>query len=202
MTDLRRHPGRSAEHSAEFIARALGGRKVGSGWMARCPSHDDRQPSLSIRDVDGKVLVYCHAGCHQLDVIAALRERGLWEARTPRLFSIPSRRPAAGDYRDENQAARTAAALAIWKSSIPANGTLVEIYLAARSLTLPIPPTIRFDVVVLADGDEAGEAAAQDCALRWKREGRGVRVARPPLGMDFNDVLLGRAPRIERACHD
>jgi len=40
--------------NAETIARALGGRKVGAGWTARCPAHDDWNPSLSIRDVEGK----------------------------------------------------------------------------------------------------------------------------------------------------
>ncbi len=53
------------------------------------------------------------------------------------------------------------------------------------------------DVIVLADGEEAGEAAAQDGALRWKHQGRRVRIARPPQGMDFNDMLSGRARRIE-----
>ncbi len=47
------------------------------------------------------------------------------------------------------------------------------------------------EVIVLADGDDAGEAAARSCALRWKGEGRRVRIARPPPGFDFNDVLLG-----------
>ena len=48
--------------------------------MARCPAHDDREPSLSISaGKDGKVLVRCHAGCDQRDVIAALRARGLWQ---------------------------------------------------------------------------------------------------------------------------
>ena len=61
---------------------------------------------------------------------------------------------------------------------------------------LDLPDDVR-DVIVLADGDEPGEAAARDCAWRWKREGRRVRIARPPQGMDFNDMLLGRAPRIE-----
>jgi hypothetical protein len=65
-----------------------------------------------------------------------------------------------------------------------------------RSLDLP---TDVHDVIVLADGDEAGEAAARDCALRWKREGRRVRIARPPQGLDFNDMLLGRAPRTEES---
>ena len=56
-------------------------------------------------------------------------------------------------------------------------------------------------MIVLADGDEAGEAAARGAALRWKREGRRVRIACPPQGLDFNDMLLGRAP-IEGACND
>lgn len=47
--------------------------------MAKCPAHDDRNPSLSIREADGKVLFYCHAGCAQRDVIEALKARGLWE---------------------------------------------------------------------------------------------------------------------------
>ena len=59
---------------AEAIAKALGGRKSDAGWMAPCPAHDDREPSLSICDADdGKVLVCCHAGCEQERVIANLR---------------------------------------------------------------------------------------------------------------------------------
>ena len=74
--------------TAETIAKALGGRKAGGGWMARCPAHDDRKPSLSIRDADdGKVLVRCHAGCDQERVIAALRARGLWAENGPRSLS-------------------------------------------------------------------------------------------------------------------
>ena len=53
--------------------------------------------------------------------------------------------------------------------------------------TLPLPANIR-DVILLADGDDAGERAAQQAARRWKNEGRRVRIARPPRGMDFNDI--------------
>ena len=63
-----------------------------------------------------------------------------------------------------------------------------------RSLNLPKDV---HDVNVLADGDEAGEAAACDCAVRWKREGRRVRIARPRRGTDFNDLLMGRVPHVE-----
>ena len=62
--------------------------------------------------------------------------------------------------------------------------------------TLDLPRDVR-DVIVLADGDEPGEAAAQDCARRWKREGRWVRIARPPQGMDFNDLLKVQTPSVK-----
>jgi hypothetical protein len=66
--------------TAETIAKTLGGRRVGTGWIARCPAHEDRKPSFSITETKGgKVLVRCHAGCNQGRVIAVLRSRGLWE---------------------------------------------------------------------------------------------------------------------------
>jgi hypothetical protein len=62
--------------NAEIVASALGGKRVGSGWMACCPAHSDRTPSLSIAyGGNGETLVFCHAGCTQTAVIAALRER-------------------------------------------------------------------------------------------------------------------------------
>jgi hypothetical protein len=291
---------------AEAIAKALGGRKAGGGWMARCPAHDDREPSLSIRDADdGKVLVRCHAGCDQEWVIAALRSRRLWGKNGDRQFMRIGPRIPANDRPERDDTTRSEAALAIWQASTPAGGTLVETYLVSRGLHILLPPTLRFqaglkhpsggiwpamvalvtrgaddapiaihrtflgrdgankapvdpqkmmlgpcrggvvqlgtrgdllmvgegiesclaamqatgnsawaalstsglrtldlpnqvrEVVVLADGDDPGETAARDCALRWKREGRRVRIARPPQGLDFNDLLMGRAPRIE-----
>jgi len=291
---------------AETVAKALGGRKLGSGWMARCPAHDDREPSLSIRQSDnGKVLVRCHAGCDQEQVIAALRSRGLCMESSPRRFTRFAPRAVATSQPDRDDAKRTETALAIWSSATPAGGTPVETYLVSRGLHLSPPPTLRFHVglkhpsggiwpamvalvtrgsddmpraihrtflaldgggkapvvpqkmmfgpcysgavrlatpsnmlmvgegietclaamqatghpawaalstsglraldlpshvreaIVLADGDDAGEAAARDCAWRWKREGRRVRIARPPQGMDFNDMLMGCAPCIE-----
>jgi putative DNA primase/helicase len=292
--------------NAETVAKALGGRKVGGGWMARCPAHDDRRPSLSLCDTDGgKVLVRCHAGCEQEQVIATLRSRGLWTENGSRRFTrLASRSAAKRTDPDRDDTKRAETARDIWQATMPADGTLVEIYLVSRGLHLPLTPTLRFhgglkhpsggiwpamvglvtrgaddaplaihrtylardgggkapvdpqkmmlgscrggavrladpgdvlmvgegietclaaiaatgysawaalstsglrvldlpedvrDVIVLADGDAAGEAVARDCAWRWKREGRRVRIARPPQGMDFNDMLMDRAPRI------
>jgi putative DNA primase/helicase len=290
--------------TAEGIAKALGGRKAGGSWTASCPAHDDRTPSLSIRDADdNKVLVRCHAGCDQERVIAALRGRGLWAENAPRSLSRMARRTPVERKLDQQDARRTEAAFAIWLSAKPAPGSPVETYLASRGIDLPPPDALRFhaglkhlsggiwpamvalvtdgadgtplaihrtflacdgggkapvypqkmmlgpcrggavclgtpadllmigegietclaamqatehpawaalstsglraldlpervrDVIVLADGDDPGEAAVRDCALRWQREGRRVRIARPPRGQDFNDVLTGTASR-------
>ena len=117
--------------NAESIARALGGHRAGSTWMARCPAHEDREPSLSIRGGDdGRVLVYCHAGCEQAQVIASLRSRGLWSARGQRNSGCNRQRPN-GD-RDHDNAGRKRAARAIWEAAAPAGGTLVDRYLASR----------------------------------------------------------------------
>ncbi|MCK4627019.1 MAG: AAA family ATPase [Phycisphaerae bacterium] len=42
-------------------------------WIARCPVHDDKHASLSItHDDEGKVALFCHAGCSTKDVCAAV----------------------------------------------------------------------------------------------------------------------------------
>jgi hypothetical protein len=42
-------------------------------WTARCPAHEDKEPSLSIREEgDGRVLVHCFAGCSVEDILAAV----------------------------------------------------------------------------------------------------------------------------------
>ncbi|TCO83081.1 hypothetical protein EV699_103130 [Plasticicumulans lactativorans] len=57
-----------------LLARLERVKAAGAGrWMARCPAHDDRNPSLAIReDERGRVLVHCHAGCATVDVLAAV----------------------------------------------------------------------------------------------------------------------------------
>jgi hypothetical protein len=81
--------------TAACVAKALNGHRYGSGWMARCPAHRDNNPSLSLRDANGKILVHCFAGCSQDDVVAALRERGLWPERVKRDLTRGERRDYA-----------------------------------------------------------------------------------------------------------
>ena len=39
---------------------------------ARCPAHDDHNPSLSITGIEGQTLIHCHAGCHLDDILTAI----------------------------------------------------------------------------------------------------------------------------------
>lgn len=53
-----------------------GVRKIANGWMACCPAHEDNKPSLSIKDADdGRILLYCHAGCDFESIIQSLKDK-------------------------------------------------------------------------------------------------------------------------------
>ena len=114
--------------------------------MARCPAHEDRKPSLSISSgKDGKVLVRCHAGCDQRDVIAILRQRGLWETTRKSWGRFArKRKDRVPDEPDADALKRSEAALAIWQASQPAEGTPVAAYLRSRGLVLPASRDLRF----------------------------------------------------------
>lgn len=60
-------------------------------WTARCPAHQDRGPSLSIRQAEDRILLHCFAGCGAVDVLEAvgLSLSDLFDDR-------PSERKAAG----------------------------------------------------------------------------------------------------------
>lgn len=60
--------------TAREFADRLHARGVGKGkWIARCSHHDDRHPSLSIREGKKCILVKCmSAGCDTQDVLRAM----------------------------------------------------------------------------------------------------------------------------------
>lgn len=42
-------------------------------WLACCPAHDDKTPSLTVRALpDGRVLIHDFGGCGAADVVAAI----------------------------------------------------------------------------------------------------------------------------------
>ncbi len=290
--------------SARAITKALGGHWHGSYGTARCPAHDDREPSLSIRDgVDGEPVFNCFAHCDWRDVKDMLRARRLLPERGQgHAPSARHRAPRATPRPDDSdQQRRMEFARRKWSEAIPLTDSPADVYLRERGLNPGLggwPPTLRYHsamkhgptglhlpamlgavavwpgrevvglhrtflradgrdkapvsnnkmmlgkcaggavrlapagpelvlsegietglsvqqatglpvwatlstsglrsiilppevetAIIAADGDEAGEEAAQEAARRFIAEGRKVKIARPPRGMDFNDLL-------------
>jgi hypothetical protein len=83
-------------------------RRNGTGWSAKCPAHDDRNPSLSANEGDdGRALVHCHAGCATDAVLQALGLSAadlFADAKQPRSVTCEKRRVGREqryEYRDE-----------------------------------------------------------------------------------------------------
>lgn len=48
-------------------------KQTGQGkWLARCPAHNDKSPSLAIREAGDRILVHCFAGCGVTEVLNAV----------------------------------------------------------------------------------------------------------------------------------
>lgn len=112
---------------AVHIVTSLRGRWFGSYGTCKCPAHDDRNPSLSVRGGDSTVLLTCHAGCDGSTVVKALDDMGLWP-RSKKAFAPPA--PATTAKSCAQKSHQTARWL--WDKSAPIKGTLAERYLLSR----------------------------------------------------------------------
>lgn len=157
--------------TAREIVIALGGRWHGDYGMMQCPCHDDgARPGLKVRDDPRKpdgIDLHCFAGCDWRDVKAALRGWGLLPdrdddldhhadaARTARTCpaaspsrslsissSTSSTRCTAAPAEDQDR--RQEHAIEIWRTSRPAEGSTVEVYLKSRGIVMPPPPSLRY----------------------------------------------------------
>jgi putative DNA primase/helicase len=125
---------------ARGITLAFGGRWAGSYGLARCPSHEDRTPSLKVSDDPRKsdnVDVHCFAGCDWKTIKTELSRLGLLDIGSqgwPHTGEVTPPGVIVPD--EENDGLRRAAN--IWRASVPPNGTLAEVYLRQhRKLDIP-----------------------------------------------------------------
>lgn len=89
----------------DFLARLdkVKQKKTGQ-WVACCPAHDDKSPSLSIGEGDGgRILLKCWSGCSALEIINAVGMS--WDDLFPddrkhskSLFSHMTTKPVLDDY--------------------------------------------------------------------------------------------------------
>jgi putative DNA primase/helicase len=207
----------SLQEQGRRLVEQLGGRWFASGGMCRCPAHDDRTPSLSVRPGESRLLLHCFAGCETRAVIDALR--GL------RLLG-PERAPAHSDGQgspaDPGRRNREAAA-SLWAAARPIGRSPAAAYLKGRGLDLEVSD-LRYHArtplgrgaaaffrpaLLAAVRDESGLVAVHRTFLDLEparlsaiaspkralgRLGRGaVRLRRPEAGM------LGLAEGVETA---
>src|SRR5690554_1515625 len=115
---------------ARTLTRELGGKWHGSGGLCFCPAHANiRTPALSVTNgQDGRLLLYCHAGCSYTAVVSALRGLGLVEGKGS--YALPSREELIAIRETERQAAQKRAhqALTCWQEAQPIAGTPAEVY--------------------------------------------------------------------------
>jgi putative DNA primase/helicase len=141
---MRRYQKYSTPEPEVLLSKLAHVHPAGPGrWMALCPAHPDRKPSLSIRVGGGKILLHCFAGCSADSVLAAV---GLtWRD----LYSKESRPWEAPNYYRPATLERPITPLEArerwqgwWDKATP-HHPLLETYLRARGLSITPPPTLR-----------------------------------------------------------
>jgi putative DNA primase/helicase len=121
--------------SATDIAARLGLRRYPRSWRGRCPCCDYRVSTFSLRARrDGSARLFCANGCTTDELINAV-------ARAIGQPAPPQRSEPDPSTREHNRER----ALALWRGSQAAVGTLADLYLTVRGLAgLAASPALRF----------------------------------------------------------
>lgn len=129
------------------VARVLKrAHRRGGGWVACCPVHPDRIPSLSTwTGKDGRTRVKCHSGCDWRDVIAELQRLGVWpQDGEPKR---PEPTPEEREELEHELREKAERAQRYWRESIPLWHPRAELggrYLRLRGIAPPYPETLAF----------------------------------------------------------
>jgi hypothetical protein len=142
--------------------------KCSGGWIDRCPAHDDHRPSLSIKETpEGKLLLYCFAGCTFEEIIRAaalpdsnFRDQNAYRSKydtTKAAFDLKQRVSKAED---------------IWQETGILAGTLAEAYLANLGIEcwgddIRFHPNLYFS-------QTKSHAPAMVCAIRRDKQFVGI----------------------------
>lgn len=149
----------SIETRGRAIVERLGGSWTADGGMCRCPAHDDRTPSLSVRPGERQLLFHCFAGCPIDRILMALGA-----------LQLPGRATAPGDagtVRGRAAGGRNgAAAASLWAAAIPLAGSRAREYLCRRGLSLPVADLRYHSRCPRGQGAQAGFGPAMLAAVR------------------------------------
>jgi hypothetical protein len=176
----------------DILSRLVRVRRSGKDWIARCPAHQDKKPSLSIRQVENKILLHCHAGCSVESICAALgitvRELSSRASSRPRVV-------AQYDYRDETgvllfQVVRYTPKT--FKQRRPAgSGKWTWNLKGVRRVLYRLPDVLKAQAVLICEGEK-------DCETAYKL---GLVATCNPGGAgkwrhEFGEALVGKVVTI------
>lgn len=123
----------SLEAQGREIVEQLGGDwQRGGGGLCRCPAHDDRTPSLSVRPGERRLLFHCFAGCDTGKVLRALSALRLLGSGPDSNPNVPTPSPANPHARHRGAAER------LWAAALPLQRSPAEAYLRSRGLALGV----------------------------------------------------------------
>lgn len=130
---------------ARELTAILGGRWHGRYGATPCPAcqleRRKGQSALTVADGrNGRLVLHCKkSACAFLDILAAAGLRS-GDYRPPDAATLAQRESEARAEAEK----RAAQAKRLWLEAQPISGTLAETYLRGRSITCPLPRTLRF----------------------------------------------------------
>jgi len=163
-------------------------RECGTGYLACCPAHEDDNPSLSITECDGKLLVHCHAGCGQDAVIGALRALSLWPERE---ISTDRDIEAIYNYTDERgnllyQVVRKAGKKFLQRRPDGAGGWIWRKH--PRQVLYHLPEVLEHPIIFVCEGEKDCETLRSHGFVATTNAG-GAKARWLP---EFTEALRGR----------
>lgn len=175
---------------AVLLASPRAPKRLTSGdYVVPCPVHEDRHPSLSIKDGDNGLLIYCHAGCDPRHVLDELRRRGLLDddrAEKKERADPSFRAERSGDDEHKRRTAETVER--IWREAVHIEGTPGALHFYKRGIDITMLP------------DFGGLRWHRQCP--WEGGPKGCVIARytdaitgEPRGIWRRPITKGEKPR-------
>lgn len=60
-------------NASDFLSRLQKVRKTSrDSWVACCPAHEDRSPSMTVKETPETILIHCFAGCSTESILGAV----------------------------------------------------------------------------------------------------------------------------------
>ena len=118
------------EQQGRGIVERLGGKWSNGTGMCRCPAHDDRSPSLSVRIGDRSLFFHCFSGCDTRDVLRALRRGGTIGSGG----ILSTDEAGAGRYSLVATSNLQSVVTHVWDSASKIEGTAAADYLSGRGI--------------------------------------------------------------------